>query len=57
MMVPHYNLPRMHRMLMERGTLEGANVVVGYPEILRMAGSGTRGGDGSTLDKSPNSIL
>jgi fatty acid desaturase len=39
MKVPHYNLPRMHRMLAEKGLLERANVVVGYPAVLRLASS------------------
>ncbi len=37
MMVPHYNLPRMHRLLDERGLLEGACIDIGYPVILRRA--------------------
>lgn len=39
MKVPHYNLPRMHRMLAAKGLLEGANVVTGYPAVLRLASS------------------
>lgn len=34
MTVPHAQLPRMHRMLRERGLLEGAAVVEGYPSVL-----------------------
>ena len=41
MTVPHYNLPRMHRLLDERGILEGACVTTGYVEILRNACSAT----------------
>lgn len=39
MKVPHYNLPKMHRMLRDKGLLENANVTVGYPEVLRLASS------------------
>ena len=37
MTVPHYNLPRFHRMLDERGLLEDACVADGYAEVLRKA--------------------
>ncbi len=37
MTVPHYNLPRFHRMLGERGLLEDACVVDGYAPVLRAA--------------------
>ena len=39
MTVPHYNLPRMHAMLRERGFLEDACVETGYAGILRRAAS------------------
>jgi fatty acid desaturase len=39
MTVPHYNLPRMHRMLREKGLLEGANVCHGYAGVLALASS------------------
>jgi fatty acid desaturase len=39
MTVPHYNLPRMHRLLRERGVLEGACVAQGYLGVLRLAAS------------------
>jgi fatty acid desaturase len=40
MTVPHYNLPRMHRLLRERGVLERAWVEPGgYPAVLRQAAS------------------
>jgi fatty acid desaturase len=39
MTVPHYNLPRMHRLLRERGVLEHALVAKGYWGVLRMAAS------------------
>jgi len=39
MTVPHYNLPRLHRLLRERGVLEGACITRGYPEVLRLAAS------------------
>ena len=37
MTVPHYNLPKMHRMLAEKGLLEHALVTDGYAEVLRRA--------------------
>ena len=37
--VPHYNLPHLHRMLRERGVLEGACVAPGYLSVLRLAAS------------------
>lgn len=39
MTVPHYNLPRMHRMLRERGALREACITNGYLEVLRLATS------------------
>lgn len=39
MTVPLYNLPRMHRMLHERGALDGALVERGYFDLLRRAAS------------------
>jgi fatty acid desaturase len=39
MRVPHYNLPRMHALLGERGVLAGALVSNGYTEVLRRAAS------------------
>ena len=39
MTVPHYNLPRLHKMLGERGLLEGALVTRGYASVLRSATS------------------
>jgi fatty acid desaturase len=39
MTVPFYRLPRMHRMLRERGALEGALVERGYLPLLRRAAS------------------
>jgi fatty acid desaturase len=39
MTVPHYNLPRMHKMLRERGALDAACVVRGYLGVLRLAAS------------------
>ena len=35
MTVPHYNLPRFHAMLRERGLLEGACVAESYAQVLR----------------------
>jgi fatty acid desaturase len=37
MTVPHYNLPRFHAMMRERGLLEDACVAGGYAEVLRAA--------------------
>jgi len=37
--VPHYNLPRMHRLLRERGVLAGACVTDGYWRVLDLASS------------------
>ena len=37
--VPHYNLPRMHRLLRRKGVLERANVVRGYRGVLALAAS------------------
>ena len=39
MTVPHYNLPRMHRLLRDRGVLKDACVTPGYFEVLRLAGA------------------
>ncbi len=39
MTVPFYNLPRMHRLLRERGALDGALVARGYLGVLRQATS------------------
>lgn len=39
MTVPHYNLPRMHRMLRDRGVLEEACVQRGYLGVLKLASS------------------
>lgn len=39
MTVPHYNLPRMHRMLRDRGVLDGACVARGYLGVLKLAAS------------------
>jgi fatty acid desaturase len=45
MTVPHYNLPRMHRLLRERGVLAHACVADGYPSVLRLASSRAPGAD------------
>jgi fatty acid desaturase len=37
--VPHYNLPRLHRLLRDRGVLDGACVERSYPSVLRRASS------------------
>jgi len=41
MTVPHYKLPRLHRMLAERGLLDGALVTKGYRAVLERAASKT----------------
>ena len=41
MTVPHYHLPRLHRLLRERGALDDACVVTGYPAVLALAASRT----------------
>jgi fatty acid desaturase len=38
MTVPFYNLPRLHRLLRERGALDGALIEPGYLGLLRRAG-------------------
>lgn len=45
MTVPHYRLPRLHRVLRERGVLEGACIARGYGEVLRLAASRATGPD------------
>jgi fatty acid desaturase len=39
MTVPHYKLPRFHRLLRERGVLDRACIAHGYLEVLRSAAS------------------
>jgi fatty acid desaturase len=39
MTVPHYNLPRLHRMLRDRGALADACVTQGYANVLSLAAS------------------
>lgn len=39
MTVPHYNLPKLHRRLRERGVLEDACMARGYGDVLRLAAS------------------
>jgi len=39
MTVPHYNLPAMHRLLRDRGALEGACIDRSYRDVLRRAAS------------------
>jgi fatty acid desaturase len=47
MTVPHYNLPRMHRMLLDRGVLDRACVEVGYRRVLARAASRPEGEPGT----------
>jgi fatty acid desaturase len=49
MTVPHYNLPRMHRLLRERGILDRGCVERGYWRVLRRAAS--RSGAGNDGDR------
>jgi fatty acid desaturase len=37
MTVPHYRLPRLHRLLRERGVLADACLTRGYRDVLRLA--------------------
>lgn len=37
MTVPHYNLPKFHAMMRERGLLEGACIADNYAQVLRVA--------------------
>jgi fatty acid desaturase len=39
MTVPFYNLPRLHRLLRDRGALDGALIEKGYLGLLLRAGS------------------
>jgi fatty acid desaturase len=39
MTVPHYNLPRLHRMLASRGVLDEACVATSYWDVLALAAS------------------
>jgi fatty acid desaturase len=48
MTVPHYNLPRMHRLLRERGVFEHACIEHGYLKVLQRAAS--RRADGAEAD-------
>jgi fatty acid desaturase len=50
MTVPHYKLPRLHRMLDARGLLDGALVTRGYRAVLERAASKREAGAASTAD-------
>jgi len=39
MTVPHHNLPRFHRLLRDRGVIDGSPVTYGYADVLRLATS------------------
>lgn len=39
MTVPHHNLPRFHRLLRQRGVIDGSPIANGYLEVLRLATS------------------
>jgi fatty acid desaturase len=51
MTVPHYNLPRMHRLLRERGVLDRACLERGYWRVLKRAASRAERGDASRDDE------
>jgi fatty acid desaturase len=51
MTVPHYNLPRLHSLLRERGALDRACVVVGYLPTLKRAVSRPEGGSETRADE------
>jgi fatty acid desaturase len=42
MTVPHYNLPRLHRLLSARGVLDGACIERGYLRVLALASSAVK---------------
>lgn len=51
--MPLYNLPKLHRILRDRGVLENACVVRGYAGVIRSAGSaGVGSGDHADTDQS-----
>jgi fatty acid desaturase len=52
MTVPHYRLPRLHRLLRERGVLDRACVTRGYWRVLREAASRADDGRGEGEDES-----
>lgn len=54
MTVPHYKLPRLHRLLGERGLLDGACITHGYADVLRRAASKPEV-SGSSCDGEPAS--
>lgn len=56
MTVPHYNLPRMHRMLRERGVLERSCVERGYWSVLRRAAARAEGGSGGEREEESRGI-
>ncbi len=49
MTVPHYNLPRMHQLLKERGILDHACIDYGYKVVLERAAAKQR--DGAEVDE------
>jgi fatty acid desaturase len=51
MTVPLYKLPRLHRLLDERGLLDGACVTRGYADVLRRAASKPGGTATATSDR------
>jgi fatty acid desaturase len=50
MTVPHYKLPRLHRMLDARGLLDGALVTRGYRAVLERAASKPETGAAATAN-------
>jgi len=51
--VPHYHLSRLHRLLQQRGALEGACITAGYPAVLRLASSRPKGASPATPTPGP----
>jgi fatty acid desaturase len=53
MTVPHSKLPKLHRMLAERGLLDGALVTRGYAAVLRRAASKREGSEAAQPEPAP----
>ena len=54
MTVPHYNLPRMHRLLRDRGVLDRACIEHGYRRVLACAASRREGEGGASRAGGPS---
>jgi len=57
MTVPHYRLPAMHRLLRERGVLDGACIERGYWNVLKRAASKPEGADQEPEEQIPGPPL